>query len=108
MLSEIALPFSRFTHGAEQSSWGFCIISSHKGLCYMGTVSISLIQLLEAGRSKSNDFHMCLITRPRFGESELCCSFQTSLDVSGLNPLPGRWLSCDLLNKQYAMVFHNA
>lgn len=73
----------------------------------MGTVSISLIQFLEAGRSKSNDFHMCLITQPRFGELELCCSFQTSLNVSGLNPLPEWWLSYNRLNIQYAILFHN-
>lgn len=84
----ISFCFLLSTHGAKQSSWIFCSISSHKGLCYMGTVSISLIQLLETRRSKCNDFHMCLITQPRFGELELCCSFQTSLDVSGLNQLP--------------------
>lgn len=73
----------------------------------MGTVSISLIQHLEARRSKSNDFHMCLITQPKFGELELCCSFQASLGISGLNPLPEWWLTYDLLNKQHAVLFHH-
>ncbi len=63
------------------------VYSTCQGLCYMRTVSVSLMQLLDGVEVNSNDFNMCLIRWSAYCELELLCSFQTWISFSELRTL---------------------